>query len=222
MRNEEYSYHDDDYDAECPRIFGEREAGRNKLSGNYGTSSKWSVASNNSQRFCQNDAETLTNRKIDSPLHATRPADGDPWEQIPSTSTALSDTRSVTDEYLEETGSVNIRFLESFFSPRCNIRINSSSINQRLVGEIDVAATVRELDHSRFVFDKHQMEFETLDPKNATRIMKITQAEFKRKIDSLEETQYKNECPRFTGRQIMVQVELYNDKQDAWRTECDL
>ena len=111
-------------------------------------------------------------------------------------------------------------------------------------GEIDVAATVRELDHSRFVFDKHQMEFEIFDPKNATRIMKITQAEFKRKIDSLEETQYKNECPRFTGRQIMFQtfsffnitktqghtmnlndslnVELYNDNQDAWRTECDL
>ena len=36
--------------------------------------------------------------KVDSPFQQLRPAEGTPKEHIPSTSTALSDTRSVTDE----------------------------------------------------------------------------------------------------------------------------
>ena len=35
-----------------------------------------------------------------------------------------------------------------------------------------------EMDHSLFVFDKHQMEFETLDSKLAKGIMKICPTEF--------------------------------------------
>ena len=40
---------------------------------------------------------------VDSSLQTSQPAEGNPWEHIPSTSTALSDTRSVGDE-----GSQNI------------------------------------------------------------------------------------------------------------------
>ena len=36
--------------------------------------------------------------KVDSPLQTSRPADGNACERIPSTSTALSDTRSVAAE----------------------------------------------------------------------------------------------------------------------------
>ena len=36
--------------------------------------------------------------EVDSSVHASRPEKGNPWEHIPSTSTALSDTRSVAEE----------------------------------------------------------------------------------------------------------------------------
>ena len=48
-----------------------------------------------------------------------------------------------------------------------------------------------ELDHSGFVLDKHQIESETLYSKIAKAIMKIIPAEFKRKINFLEGTEYK-------------------------------
>ena len=53
------------------------------------------------------------------------------------------------------------------------------------------------------------MEFETLDSKIATGIVKSTAADFKRRITFSEETQYKNRCPMLTGRQIMFQLFLF-------------
>ena len=50
------------------------------------------------------------------------------------------------------------------------------------------------------------MEFETLDAKLAKKIMKITPADLKRKVNFLKETQYKNRCPMLAGRQIMFQI----------------
>ena len=41
--------------------------------------------------------------------------------------------------------------------------------------------------------------------------MKIIPADFKRKINFWEETQYKNKRPMFTGRHIMFQVFLFFD-----------
>ena len=43
-------------------------------------------------------------------------------------------------------------------------------------------------DHSVCVFDKHQMKFETLDSKIAEGLMKIFLADFKRKINFLEDS----------------------------------
>ena len=64
---------------------------------------------------------------------------------------------------------------------------------------------MEELDHSGFLFD-HQMELETRDSKIATGIMKIIHADFKRKINFLEETQCKDKRAMLTGRQITFQV----------------
>ena len=66
---------------------------------------------------------------------------------------------------------------------------------------------MEELDHSWFVFDKHQIEFETLDSKSTKGVMKIISAEFIQDKDQFTEaTQYKNKCPMPTGRQIMFQI----------------
>ena len=70
-------------------------------------------------------------------------------------------------------------------------------------------------------FDKHQIEFGTLDSKTAKRIMKIMPAKFKRKINCLEETLDKNERPMLTGRRIVLQVFLfciYNIKKTRGHT----
>ena len=91
--------------------------------------------------------------------------------------------------------------------------VTSGSIYPRPISdwlpEICVAGRTEELDHSGFVFDKDQMEFETLDSKIAQGILKIAVAEFNRRINFLEETQYKNKIPMLTGRQIMYQIFSY-------------
>ena len=57
------------------------------------------------------------------------------------------------------------------------------------------------------VFDKHQVEFETLDSNTDKGIMKIvTPADFKRNINFSKWTQYKNKCPLLTDRQIKNQI----------------
>ena len=58
-----------------------------------------------------------------------------------------------------------------------------------------------------FVFDKHHMEFETLESKIVKEIMQIIPAEFKRKVNFLEVDPEKN--PMFTGRQIMYWILLF-------------
>ena len=94
--------------------------------------------------------------------------------------TALSDTRSVDDErkYLKSKEAEKFEFepwpqASKINSWTVSLRreVMSGSTHPRLTsewsGEIDVAATMGELDHSGFMFDKHQMEFDTLDSKIA-------------------------------------------------------
>ena len=69
-----------------------------------------------------------------------------------------------------------------------------------------MALDLEELDHSGFIFDKHQFEFEVLDLKLAIGIMQIVLSILKRKITFLEETQYTNKRPMLAGRQILFQV----------------
>ena len=59
------------------------------------------------------------------------------------------------------------------------------------LAEFDLPSGMEELDWSGFIFDKDHSEFETLGSKVAEEIMKIIPPHFKRKINFLEETQYK-------------------------------
>ena len=90
----------------------------------------------------------------------------------------------------------------------------SGSTHPRLISDwsaqIDLATGIEDKDHSGFIFDKHQIECETLDSKTTKGIMKTFPAEFKRKINFLEETQYKNRRSVLTGRQIT----FFNIKKD--------
>ena len=72
--------------------------------------------------------------------------------------------------------------------------------------EIDFATGMEDFDHAGFVFDRHQMEFETLDSKTAKGILKIIRAELKRRIIYLAKSQQKNKRPLLPGRQIMFQI----------------
>ena len=77
------------------------------------------------------------------------------------------------------------------------------------LAEIDVAACVEDLDSRGIVFDKHQMDFETLDSKIPKGIMKVLPVDLKRKINFLGETTKR--CPLVTGRQIMFPMfSLFN------------
>ena len=78
--------------------------------------------------------------------------------------------------------------------------------DQLILAEIDLATDMENLDHSVFIFDRQQTEAETLDSKIANEIMKINPAELKRKINTVEETQYKKKHPTLEGRQIMFQI----------------
>ena len=86
----------------------------------------------------------------------------------------------------------------------------SGSTHPRLISdwsaEIDLAIRIEVLDHLGFIFDKHQIEFETLDSQIARGIMKTLPAKFWRKINFSEETQFKNGRSMLTGRQIMFQI----------------
>ena len=80
------------------------------------------------------------------------------WEHIPLTSIVLSDTRSVADEVSSNRKEAErfefeplphaskIRFMESLVPRRSSIRINSSSIGQRLVTRIWLAVGMEDLD----------------------------------------------------------------------------
>ena len=49
-------------------------------------------------------------QRVDSPLQTSRPTEGNPWEHIPLTSTAQSDTRSVAyEKYIKKERSRDIR-----------------------------------------------------------------------------------------------------------------
>ena len=57
------------------------------------------------------------------------------------------------------------------------------------------------------MFDKHRVEFETLDSNIDKGIMKkVTPADFRRNINFSEWTPYKNKCPLLTDRQIKNQM----------------
>ena len=90
---------------------------------------------------------------------------------------------------------------------------------------------MEEMDHSGFVLDKHQMEYETLDSKIAKGMLKFIPTDVKRKINFLEEIQYKNRnvqcsqtgtscfkyCRSSTSIKLrsicsdLLNVEMYND-----------
>ena len=82
--------------------------------------------------------------------------------------------------------------------------------DQLILAEIDLATDMDNLDHSGFIFDRQQTEAETLDSKIANEVMKINPAELKRKINTVEETQYKKKHPTLEGRQIMFQIFLFS------------
>ena len=67
--------------------------------------------------------------------------------------------------------------------------MSGSSQQPRLVGHllaaVDLAASMDELDHSGFVFDKQVVEFQTLDKKNANGIRKTLMADLERKLNFL-------------------------------------
>ena len=179
--------------------------GCNQHSRDGGCSSTRNVASNDSLRFLENEVERLTKEvaeqctkrmahllpllrpgsdysqpstpieRVDSPLQTSQPAEGKPWEQNPSTSTALSDTRAVSDESFSKRKEAEKFECEpwpqasQFNSWKVSFRreVIPGSTHPRLISDwfaqIDVAASMGDFDPSRFVFDKHQMEFESLD-----------------------------------------------------------
>ena len=149
-----------------------------------------------------------------------RPTEGNPWEQIPSTSTALSDTRSVTDESSSKSKDAEKFEFESWPQAStlsswnlCFRREDTTgSTHPRLVSEwfaeIDLASSMGVLDYSGFVFDKHQFEFETLQrlPKESWRLFRPNLRE--RSI-SWRRLNTNTNSPMVTGRQSMFQVFLF-------------
>ena len=146
-----------------------------------------------------------------------RPAEGNPWEQIPSTSTALSDTRSVTDGSSSKRKDAEKFEFESWpqgstFSSwnLCFRREDTTgSTHPRLVSEwfadVDLASSMGVLDYSGFVFDKHQLEFETLQrlPKESWRLFRPKSRE---RSFSWRRLNTNTNSPMVTGRQSMFQV----------------
>ena len=136
-------------------------------------------------------------------------------------STAVSDTRSDSDESTSKSKEAEYSEFEpwpeasKFSSWKVSFcrEVISGSPHLRLISEwlaeIELASGMGELDHTEFIFDKHHLEFETLDSKIANGITKIVPTELKRKINFLEETKYKNQRPELTGRQIRFQVFLF-------------
>ena len=119
--------------------------------------------------------------KVDSPANASRPAGGNPWEHIPSVSTALSDTRSVADEdFSKRKDAEKIEFelwphASEFNSWKVSFRREGiSGSDWSALSEVGLAADWNELSCSGFTFDRHQIEFEFLDSKIAKKIMNIT------------------------------------------------
>ena len=95
-------------------------------------------------------------------------------EHVPLTPTAVTDTRSAADE----SGSSNRREAEKFEFEPCPLaskfgswkvsfrrEVISESTHPRLVSDwladIDMATGIEDLDHSGFIFDKHQMEIQS-------------------------------------------------------------
>ena len=68
------------------------------------------------------------------------------------------------------------------------------------------------MEHSGFAFDSNQMEFEILLSKIVKRtVLENIPREFKRKIDLLDERQYKEKRTMLTGRQIRCQIFSFFD-----------
>ena len=91
----------------------------------------------------------------------------------------------------------------------------SGSSLPNLVGqwlaEIDVATSKDDLDHSGFALDSNQTEFETLDSAIVNGIVKIIPHGFMRRIDLLDEKQYKDKRTMLIGRHIMFQIFSFFD-----------
>ena len=136
-------------------------------------------------------------------MHLDPQTAGDPWRRNASTCTALSDTRSVTDESTPKRREAEkfeceprpqaskFKSWNLFFRREVIPGSNHPRIVSDWLAEIEVAASMAELDHSGFVF------------KIARGSMKNVPAELKRKVNFLEETQCT--CPMPAGRQMVYQ-----------------
>ena len=115
-------------------------------------------------------------------------------EHIPSTSTVPSDTRSVADE-----SSSKRKEAEKFeFEPwpqASNFGSTEKCYQDQLILDLRLVSRIC----CRSKFEKSRSE-------DRQGIMKIIPADLKRKINFLEETQYKSKCPMLTGRQILFQI----------------
>ena len=132
--------------------------------------------------------------KVDSPFQPLRPAEGSPWEHIPSTSVALSNTRSVTDESTSKRREAEKFEFEPwpqasqfnswkvFFSRKVTTGSTHLRLSNDWLAEVDLASAVGEFDFSGFIFDTQIGKW----------IMKSIPTEFMRQINFLEKAQYKN------------------------------
>ena len=76
---------------------------------------------------------------------------------------------------------------------------------------------MKELDLSRFIFDKHQMEFGTLDSEIAKGTMEIIPADFKRKINFLEDSTHTSKRPILTDKQNVSSIFYLQRQKDSGR-----
>ena len=117
--------------------------------------------------------------KVDSPFQPLRPAESHPRVHVPSTSTGLSDTRSVTDESTSKRKDAEKFEFQSWpqaskfnswkvcFRREVTTRSTHPRLSSDWLAEMDLASTKDELDLSGFIFDKHQSELENLNSKTA-------------------------------------------------------
>ena len=97
-------------------------------------------------------------------------------------------------------------FVGSCFSPEVACGSSHPCLISHWLSDIDLATSMVDLDHSRFAVRQAPHEFKTLDSKIAKGIMEIILADFKRKINFLEETQYNNKRSRLSGREIVYPI----------------
>ena len=132
--------------------------------------------------ICHHQEEIVRNasgrQKIHSPYQPLRAAEGNLCEHIPSTSTALSDMRSVTDETSKNEKKQIISNLNfwaqaskfSYWKVSFHREVTTGSAHPRTIGgwfaEIDMAVGTQEFDCSGFIFCTHYIAPSALCTRN--------------------------------------------------------